>query len=535
MELPLPRKAHATQPVTLTDAHQVTLIGANGAGKSRFVNKMVEACGDKAFRVSALRAIFATCDDDEAPLPGSIAERFNALNAGSSGVKSLATTEIERLNYIMLADEFRELMNFKAARLVDENVRFPLTKLDTVVRMWETVFPRNKVLRHNGKLLFSTQGHNDQYAHIKLSDGEKAVLYYLGAVLYAAPGAVIFVDDPETFIHPSIMHTLWNVIEQMRSDCTFIYNTHDVDFAMSRIDNKCIWIKSYDPDTVEWDYEVLDSSRDLTDGLFIDLLGARKPVLFIEGDEKHSIDARLYPLIFPDYTVKPLGSCNKVIESVRTFNSLNSMHHLDSWGIVDRDRRTTKEVDYLRQKKIMVPNVAEVENIFMLEGVIRAVARAKHKNEHDVATSVKRTVMKLFDHEIKVQALQHVRHRVKHDVEMRIDMKFRSISALEEHMTDLVNELNPRAQYEQLCRQFHRFVEQGNYMMVLRVFNQKQMIGESNVAALCGLKGKDDYVRTVLNILKRNDDNAAAIRDAIKQALGLNVDGEDGVQPPQQQ
>ena len=48
-------------------------------------------------------------------------------------------------------------------------------------------------------------------------------------------------------------------------------------------------------------------------------------------------------------------------------------------------------------------------------------------------------------------------NRVKRDVEMRIDMKFHSISALEEHMIDLVNEIKPRDMYEQYCREFHEY------------------------------------------------------------------------------
>ena len=104
------------------------------------------------------------------------------------------------------------------------------------------------------------------------------MLYYIGAVLYAMPDAAILVDDPETFIHSSIMRTLWNVLEQMRPDCTFIYNTHDVEFASSRIDNQCVWVKEFDPESMAWDYEVMTSSRDL-DTALLDLLGSRKPVL----------------------------------------------------------------------------------------------------------------------------------------------------------------------------------------------------------------------------------------------------------------
>lgn len=520
MDLLLPNKISGQKGETLREARQVTIIGANGAGKTRFVNHLVEQCGDQAYRISALRALFPV-EQEEQSLKGSIGERFDKFNRNMQQVVNTAKSEFDKLTYVMMIDEFRSLMNFKAHQLMHEEMEFPKTKLDKVVKMWQEVFPKNKILRENGKLLFATEGQTDKYTALRLSDGEKAVLYYLGAVLYAMDDAVIFVDDPETFIHPSIMHTLWNVIEEIRPDCTFVYSTHDINFASSRIDNKCIWVKDFNPERMTWDYEVLQSSNNLSDSLYIDLLGTRKPVLFVEGDEEHSIDSRLYALVFPEYTIKPLGSCNKVIESVRSFNDLQGLHHLDSWGIVDRDRRDDKEVAYLRKKKILVPNVAEIENILMLEGVIRAVARHRHKNEHDVFNSVKRAVIKNFDNEIKQQALQHTRHRVKHDIELRVDMKFRNISALEDHMIDLVNEINPRGIYEMLCREFHVYVQKKDYDEVLRVYNQKLMLTQSGVAGLVGLKSREEYIKAVLKILKGNGRDAQDIRVAIKQCFGL--------------
>ena len=507
------------QPDLLLESKQITIIGTNGAGKSRFCSALVEELGDKAYRISALKALFTSTSNPK-PLPGSIEDLFNRMNEANPQVKNLAETEFDKLFYVMLSDEFRELMNFKAHKLMDEQIEFPKTKLDITVKKWQEVFPKNKVLRENGKLMFSTEGYEDKYPLMGLSDGEKSVLYYIGAVLYAMPDAATLVDDPETFIHSSIMRTLWNVLEQMRPDCTFIYNTHDVDFASSRIDNQCVWVKEFDPDAVAWDYEVMTSSRDL-DAALLDLLGSRKPVLFIEGDDKHSIDSRLYPLIFPEYTVKPLGSCNKVIETVRTFGDLENFHQLECRGIVDRDRRSEQEVEYLRRKNILVPNVAEVENILMLEGVIRAVARHKRRNPDLVFPKVKRRVITMFTKELKQQALMHVRHRVKRDVEMRIDMKFTSINALENHMVELVSEINPRGLYDQLCREFHVYEDNDDYESILRVYNQKLMLVESNVAILCGFKGRDDYIRGVLNILKGNSENAHAIRRAIKHCFGI--------------
>ena len=176
------------------------------------------------------------------------------------------------------------------------------------------------------------------------------------------------------------MRRLWDTIESMRPDCRFIYITHDVDFAASRSENAIVWVRSFNPDTESWDYDLLPANSDLSEEIYLALVGSRRPVMFIEGDATHSIDAKLYPLIFRDYTVKSLGSCNKVIEATRAFNDLRAFHHLESCGIVDRDRRDAQEVAYLRGKNVFVPEVAEIENILMLEDVIKAVAKF---NGHD--------------------------------------------------------------------------------------------------------------------------------------------------------
>ncbi len=523
----LPPRSDGQPAIVLQSSRQITIIGANGAGKSRFCNQLVKSLGNKAFRISALRAMFPQDVARQDILPGSIDDRFERLNALSPQVKNTSVNEFDRLTYVMLIDEFHDLMNYKAHLLMNEPIEFPKTKLDTVVRVWQEVFPRNKVLRENGRLLFSTEGHDDTYSALRLSDGEKAVLYYIGAVLYAMPDAAIIVDDPEVFIHSSIMRTLWNVIEEMRPDCTFIYNTHDVDFASSRVDNQCVWVKSFDPEHLTWDYEVMPSSQDLDDALYYELLGSRKPVLFLEGDETHSLDGRLYPLIFTDHTVKPLGSCNRVIEAVRSFNALNGLHHLDSWGIVDRDRRSLQEVDYLRKKKILVPEVAEVENLFLLEGVIKAVAAHRHKKPDEVFAKVRHSIEAMFSHDVKIQALEHVRHMVKHEAEMRVDRKFTNITALEDHLVDLVKEINPRAAYEARCRDFRRYVAQHDYNAILRVYNQKQMLGNSNVAALCGLQRKEDYIKCVLTILKGRSPEAQQIRETIRACFEVDKLGFD--------
>ena len=188
--------------------------------------------------------------------------------------------------------------------------------------------------------------------------------------------------------------SLWNRLESARADCTFVYTTHDTEFASSRNGALVVWVRDCDPADDAWDYEVLPPHSGLTQELYMTLIGARKPVLFIEGDSERSIDAKLYPLIFPDYNVRSLGSCNKVIEATRTFNDLNTPHKVESCGIVDRDRRDEAEVAYLRRKRVTVPDVAEIENMLLLVDIIAAMAES-HGHWRRGLQKVKRAVINM--------------------------------------------------------------------------------------------------------------------------------------------
>ncbi|MBQ9073557.1 MAG: DUF4435 domain-containing protein [Muribaculaceae bacterium] len=520
MELKLPMRSDGSRLTLPEKNRRIIIIGANGAGKSRFTESLIADNRDRAFRLSALNAIYRKSDADM--LPGSIDRLYDEIAEKSPFIRNADILQFERLMALMIQDEVLNLISYKVSMSSGENVSFPTSRLDRVIEAWQEVFPDNHVLREGGKLLFSRNINEDIYSSVKLSDGEKAVLFYFGATLYAPDNALVFVDSPGLFLHPSIMSTVWEHIEQMRPDCTFIYTTHDIDFVSSRLDNVVVWVRSYDALSVTWDYAVLPPNSGLSDDLYMTIVGARKPVLFIEGDGTHSIDSKLYPLIFTDYTVKPLGSCNKVIEATRTFNDLSSFHHLDSHGIVDRDRRDAGEVKYLRDKKIFVPDVAEIENILMLEEVIRTVARRHGKDESRVFAKVKSSVISQFRSDIRQQALLHTRHRVKRMMEYRVDARFQSIAKLEEHMVELVDEINPRGMYEAFCRDFHKYADSGNYQSVLRVYNQKSMLPNSNVAGLCGLRNKDEYVRDIIGILKENKRDASRLRAAIIHCFGLD-------------
>lgn len=508
----------------LKGTRQLTIIGGNGAGKTLFMNEMINLCGDKAYCLSALSAFYA--EREESTIPTSIDSQYRRAASMHSYMRTDAVSELDKIVYMLFADELESLLEMKAqSQKEGKKLRLTPTKLDIIKRHWERIFPGNRITRARGSVMFTTSSGSDMIATHSLSQGEKAVLYYLGAVMYAPDDAVIFIDLPGLFIHPSIIGQLWNSLENLRPDCTFVYNSVDEDFISTRTNNTCIWVKRYDSQSHAWEYDIIEpGSR--TDELMVEFAGNRRPVLFIEGDMRHSIDARLYSLVFPDMTVRPVGSCNKVIETTRSFNDQQSMHHLRSYGIVDRDRRTDVEVKYLRNKAIMVPDVAEVENIFLLPEVIKLTARRRGRDPERVMGRVHKEVMRIFRQHAEEQVLQHVRHRVKREVECKIDARFKCITAMEAHLRNLINQLQPRRHYKELREKFAAMVNDDDYESVLRVFNHKPALTDCGVVQQLGFKTKDEYIGYVLDTMKSSGKDAERLRNTVRHALHADAQPE---------
>lgn len=502
----------------LCDTSQITIIGANGAGKTRFMNYMVEHCDRPSMVLSVVSAFYPPIHSDK---PSSIQMKYSEKIPAALQDDSLP--EIDKLIQMLFHDEFSYLLKAKTDKLLrDKPIRLEPTRLDKVVKLWQYIFPGNQIISQAGTLLFSTESGDNLISTSKLSSGEKAVLYYVAAVLYADPDSLLFIDNPSMFLHPGILNMLWNAIEGLRPDCTFVYNTSDIEFVNSRTGNVCVWVRSYNVEQMSWDYEVLAADA-LPEDLFVNIVGSRRPVLFIEGDAEHSIDAKLYPLVFRRFTVRPLGSCNKVIESTRSFNDLQNIHKLESLGLVDRDRRTDEEVAYLRRKHILVPEVAEVENIFLVENVVKIMAIYRRRNPDSVFDKVKKAVLKMFASHFKAQVLQHVRHRVKRTLEYRGDTRVKSIRELEDHLRSLPEIINVRAQCNSLMSEFGEISRKGDYAGILKVFNHKPMLFECRLPALLGYKDREAYISGVLKLLKESSPLASDMRREMQAIFKVEV------------
>ncbi|HBJ76878.1 MAG TPA: ABC transporter ATP-binding protein [Porphyromonadaceae bacterium] len=354
-----------------------------------------------------------------------------------------------------------------------------------------------------------------------MSEGEKIVFYFICSVLFAKPMSLIIVDEPEMHLHRSVMDTLWNKLEEERADCIIIYLTNDIPFATSRDNSTALWVKDISVKENRWDYEITKTTSSISQEVYLEILGSRKPMLFIEGNDTSSIDIKLYPHIFPEYIIKPLGGCSKVIESTRAINGLVSGNILQAQGIVDRDRRTEEEIGFLKRHKIYVPQVAEVENLLMLPELIQVVAKRNGNNVREALEYVQKRILSEFEKDFSEQAMLHVRHRVKRQLETNIDKKTTNINEYEHYFRSIINDIHPSNLYADLVNRFRILCRTENYVGILEVYNQKQMLQASNLFKACGVESLNGYIQTIVTALHEGKEDAVLIRTTIKHCLGM--------------
>lgn len=520
MKLLLPKKLNGrTDEVLDTQkTNTVVIIGANGAGKSSFGKALGKQYTGHTELISGVSSLYLKREEGDKPW-----NNLSFLQSALSGNSVPVLSDYEKLMIHLQSEEFEAALKFKEESKRNRDIQLPWTKMDRIQLIWEKIFPHNRMIRNSGSMeLASVSNLGSHYSAERMSDGERIVFYLIGAVLCASRNALLLIEEPTLLLHQLIKNNLWDELENLRPDCTFVYLTHDVEFASSRTFAKRLWIRAYFADDNMWDYELLESNESFPEEIYLTLLGSRKPILFIEGTESNSIDSRLYPLIFPNYMVKPMGGCQRVIETTKAFRQLKDFHTLESMGIVDRDRRTRGEVEYLNEQHIMVPDVAEVENLLLLESVIKVVAGKLMVDPDDVFNEVKGNIIRLFEKDLDEQVLLHTKHRVRKRLEIAVNRKIVSMEELSDHIMNLQESIDVAELYDRLKQKFSAYIDNKDYKLILRVYNQKGIIGQSRLCNLLGINNKASYLNLIISILKENKEDAEIIRTVIKQSLGLN-------------
>ncbi|WFT52836.1 AAA family ATPase [Acinetobacter baumannii] len=513
------------QVVEIETVQSVLFIGANGAGKTRLgtwidINSPQK---EKVHRISAQKSL--QFPDSTTPQAIDKAEKDLLWGGPTWDNPGMKIHKWEQRPATFLQNDFHKLMVYLFSDETEENAKFkrackestikidpPLTKIDELKSLWEKILPHRELIIGGLRIQTCLKGQSEKvYNSSEMSDGERVIFYLIGQCLAAPKNGIIVIDEPELHLHKSVQIPLWNEIEKLRSDCLFVYLTHDVDFASAKENSKKIWLKSFDGNN--WDWNEIAEDENLPNELLLEILGSRKPIVFVEG-ENGSFDVSLYREILSDFLVIPRGSCTQVIQSVKALKANNQLHHLQVYGIIDRDRRPQHEIDRLERDSIFVLKVAEVENLFCTQEILKIVSKRLGRNFTQDFENVSNTLFSRLNGEIQTQVSLHVNDEIKFLLQM-FDTSKKTEVEIQNSLNDLISNINVNKLYSERYQLLSDIIQNKNYAELLAIYNRKSLA--SQISPSLGLTN-GSLPETVVRLSKSDCGNE--IRAALKPYFG---------------
>lgn len=353
----------------------IFVLGANGTGKSSLMYKLYHQNLSTAHRISAHRQTWFTSSTVTLS-PEQKRNTSNNIKSSDSSAQSRWKDDYapHRANIaiydLVNAENVRARSIASAVDLNNLELAKALSKHDAPIKIINELLqlsniPIEIIIQENEQVLASKNG-SPYYNVAELSDGERNVLLIAANVLTVAPGTLILIDEPERHLHRSIISPLLTQLFANRSDCAFIVSTHDVMLPLDNPKSQTLLIRGcayQGSDVTSWDADLIPTESQIDETLKKDILGSRRKLLFIEGDEK-SLDYPLYSLVFPNVSVIAKTSCRDVDHAVSGIRGAEDLHWLKAFGIIDNDRRTPDEIDRFKDKGIYALTVYSVESIY---------------------------------------------------------------------------------------------------------------------------------------------------------------------------
>lgn len=356
----------------------VVIVGANGSGKTRLGTwiELESEFKEHTRRISAQKSLAMPASVTSIAVDRALTDLLYGYAEVSPGRDPLYYRRMFRWGgnqqqepSISPLSDFDKLLTYLFSEANEVNARYvdevrldserriepPETKLAATKRIWEKVLPHRALEMSGGRvktrIADESGAKGASYNASEMSDGERVIFYLVGQALSAPENGIVVVDEPELHLHRSIQARLWDAIEAERSDCLFVYLTHDLDFAASRVAATKVWLESYDG--ARWNWYEVEEAEGIPEQLYLEILGGRKPVLFCEGD-KGSLDYFLFQKAYPGFTVAPCGNAYGVVQATRSFATFKHLHNHACHGIVDRDFREKAEVEWLEGMNVSV-------------------------------------------------------------------------------------------------------------------------------------------------------------------------------------
>jgi len=223
----------------------IVAIGANGSGKTTLSNELKKYLPNTGVVISAQKVLIIPTFSGVSNFTNTN-QKLQQSQSIDKALKVTYSTENQGNAWSIMTQiggEFQVLLdNLLAERSVIRNKFFdtiqngqvinnvPISRLDKALKIWNSLIQHRILECIDGiNITLRPISNNNSYPAHQMSDGEKVTLYLIAHVLQAPLSGFIIIDEPEMYLHKTILKKLWDILEQERQDCIFVYLTHDLE------------------------------------------------------------------------------------------------------------------------------------------------------------------------------------------------------------------------------------------------------------------------------------------------------------------
>ena len=512
------------------------VLGANGTGKSAFIQHLASAYSTDAIRISAHRQTWfpsSTVDLTPRTMRQSESEvqqvnarpdsrwrgRDNEMRPRMA-IYNLINSDIPKLRQIRAASRSRD--DERAHELSDEdtplekiNYLMQLSNLPVVISIADDIEVRAK------------RAELPPYDMAEMSDGERSAVLIAAEILTAEPGKLFLIDEPERHLHRSIITPLLGSLISIRSDCAFVIATHEVGLPLDFPESNALLLRNCwfaDGRATAWSADLLKPPHSLDEQLHRDVLGARRKILFAEGKTGASLDQPLYSLLFPGFSVVSKGGQGEVLRAATGLRGASDLVWVEAFGIVDRDNRCDEEVGDLRKHGVFALDWYSVESIYYHPELQRRVAERWPELVDDPAIALDAAIE---------AALERVQQRADHIIDKRtVEAALRQAHEGIPRDVDVNSQLKPRSidvpeLREEERDRFDKAIADGDLAAIV----ERYPIGETGalaaIAGRLGFQSERGYERAVLTMLRDDEEALEWVRSQFEPLASAIADSDN--------
>ena len=533
MDLTVPKPSGDTLTISVDVGQQLYVVGANGAGKSALLQHWnTSISGPPVKRIAAHRQTWFESGNLDFTARRRRDFESNVRNWDREvNARWMEHNPAQRQSAVLFDLVAKDNTRYRTIGQYIDNAN--PSEATVFASKSESLFKQLNDLLGLGTLTISLENSNDEeilaqhknnglrFSIAQMSDGERAAAIMAANVLTVDPGTILLIDEPERHLHRSIIEPFLSALFAKRQDCAFVISTHEIALPIANPAANAVVLRSCEWNGNQpraWDVEVLEPGAELPEDLKRDILGARRRILFVEGTA-NSRDLPLYGTLFPELSVVSKGSCNEVIRAVNGLRSSQAHHHVEAFGLIDRDDRHLNETEKLAEGSIFALDVCSVESLYYCSDAIEAIAQRQAESlgcdpQEMISTAVRNSLSAIASENSLAErmAARRSERGVRNLIE-RLTPDWRIIMQSNECLEMPTTVESP---YPRELTQFNELVNSGDWNGLIARYPLRESKALARIAHTTRCIDMADYERMVVARVREDDDLARKLKDRIK-------------------